>query len=213
MSRVKRFLCRAAAVTVALSFGCAEKPSPPGGHEGPTPGATLSSPGPESGKGGEKPAPGRSPASPGDAVLAAQRAMKARDFGALFDLLSAEAQEGFRADLEANAASSAGVPCVKDTLGFDPREAAKLPPREAFIKVMTGGADLSVKLAASVGVEGPAVPKVAEAKIAEVTGEGEARTLTFELPSGSKGTIVLVLEGGDWKLDELPWLVKAALED
>ena len=213
MSRVNRLLCCAAAVTVALSFGCAEKPSPPGGKEGPTPGAGPSGPGPESGKGGEKAAPTGSPASPGDAFVAAQRAMKARDFGALFDLLSAQAQKGFRADLEADVASSAGVPFVKDTLGFDPQAVAKLPPREAFIKVMTGGADLSEKLAASVGVEGPAVPKVAEAKIAEVTGEGEARTLTFELPSGSKGTIVLVLEGGDWKLDELPWLVKAARED
>jgi hypothetical protein len=213
MSRVNRLLCRAAVVTVALSFGCAEKPSPPGGEEGATPGAASSGPGQESAKGEEKAGPEGSPASPGDAFLAAQRAMKARDFGALFDVLSSEAQERFRAGLEADAASSAGVPFVKDTLGLDPQAAAMLPPREAFITVMTAGAGLSEKLAASVGVEVPAVPEVAEAEVADVTGEGEMRTVTFELPGGAKGTIELVLEGGGWKLDELPWLVKAARED
>jgi hypothetical protein len=208
MSRVKRFLCRAAAITVTLSFGCAEKP-PEGREEGPKPGPASPGAGPESSKGGKEEAPGGEPASPGDVFLAAQQGMKARDFGVLFDLLSSAAQEGFCADLKADAASSAGVPFVKDTLGFDPREAAILPPREAFVRVMTGAADLSEKLAASVGVEHPGLPEVAEAKISDVTGEGETRTLTFELPSGSKGTLLLVLEGGNWRLDELPWLARA----
>ncbi len=134
--------------------------------------------------------------------------MKRRDFGALFDLLSKGAQEKFHADLRADAQSSAGVSFVKDVLGFDPAETAKLPPRDAFVKVMEGGTAASEKFAAGVGAEGEIVPRMAGATLVDVKveqePEGERATLAVEYENGAKGAVDLVLEDGEWKLAELP---------
>ncbi len=173
-----------------LAFGCAEKPASPGDEGGPGRGSDTEVTGDTNGKDSAvSVSPVAVPAESGDprgAFLAAQNAMKRRDFGALFDLLSRGAQEKFHADLKADAAGSGGVSFVKDVLGFDPAEAAKLPPREAFVKVMEGGTAASEKFAAGVGAE------------------GETATLAVEYENGSKGAVDLVLEDGEWKLAKVP---------
>lgn len=195
-----------------LALGCAEKPASPDGEGGPGRGSDTGVTEDTRGKGR---AVSVSPAAvavargdPRGAFLAAQGAMKRRDFGALFDLLSKGAQEKFHADLRADAAGSEGVSFVKDVLGFDPTETARLPSREAFVKVMEGGTAASEKFAAGVGAEGEIVPQLAGAKIVDVKmgeeTEGETATLAVEYENGSKGAVDLVLEDGEWKLAEVP---------
>ena len=210
---MSRFACSLLCAAVCLlAFGCAEKPASPGGEGGPGTGPDTEVTEDTKGKGSAvSVSPVAAPVAGGDprgAFLAAQGAMKRRDFGALFDLLSKGAQEKFHADLKADAAGSAGVPFVKDVLGFEPAEAAKLPPRDAFVKVMEGGTAASEKFAAGVGAEGEIVHRMAGAKIVDVKmgeeTEDETATLAVEYENGSKGAIDLVLEDGEWKLVEVP---------
>ena len=203
-------LSRAAAILAAVSFGCAGRPpSPPGEEKG-----GAGAPGeqkaaaetPEEGtaetEGGPPPEEVAAD-DPRGAFRAAQNAMKRRDFGALFDMLSRGAQEGFYADLKADAekaaASASSLRLVRDVLGFDPAEAAKLPRREAFVKVMEGATEAAAKLARGVGARG---------KVVEVETEGETATVTVEYEDGPAtkrlGEVKLVLEDGKWRLAEVP---------
>ncbi len=212
-SPMSRFECSLLCAGVCLlAFGCAEKPASPGGEGGPGRGSDAEVT--EVSKGNDSAvsvSPVAVPVATGDprgAFLAAQGAMKRRDFGALFDLLSKGAQEKFHADLKADAAGSGGVSFVKDVLGFDPAEAARLLPREAFVKVMEGGTAASEKFAAGVGAEGEIVLQWPQAKVVDVRmgeeTEGETATLAVEYENGSKGAVDLVLEDGEWKLAEAP---------
>ena len=134
--------------------------------------------------------------------------MKSRDFGALFDLLSEQARSDFYADLRADAEKARGVRFVEDVLGYDPAAAAKLPPREAFVKVMTGGIAAGEKLAESVGAKGGLAPQIAGSKVVDVTTEGDTATLTVEYENGApadrRAEVKLVREDGQWRLAEAP---------
>ena len=215
---MSRFECSLLCAGVCLlAFGCADKPALPGGSVPPKQGATEVTEDTEGKDSAVSVSPVAVPVAknlPSGAFLEAQGAMKRRDFGALFDLLSKGAREKFHADLRADAAGSGGVSFVKDVLGFDPAEAAKLPPREAFVKVMEGGTAASEKFARGVGAEGQVAPEFALAKVVDVKVEGDAEggtaTVTVEYPvgtttlTGRRGEVKLVLEDGEWRLAKVP---------
>ena len=122
----------AAAALAAACLGCGGKPPSEGGDAAPAGGSA--------GEGGIEPA--ASAGTHGDikdvkdvasddpraVVRAAQQAMKARRFGLLFDLLSQRARDDFYADLRADAGKAKGLRYVQDVLGYDPAQAATLPP-------------------------------------------------------------------------------------
>jgi len=127
-------------------------------------------------------------------------ALGAGDFGAVYDMMSADARAKADASLKAAAGSASSMgPMTKAALGFDPGELAKLPAREAYVRMMKGAHEAGAKLDRSVGSRGSGL---AGAAFVKARTEGDGATVTAALPCGAKREIKLVREGGVWKLAE-----------
>ncbi|MHC4504323.1 MAG: hypothetical protein ACYTFI_13545 [Planctomycetota bacterium] len=169
------------------------------------PSSSTSTPGaPGDGTGGAAGEVGKASGAASEGLKAAFKSLKASlgagDFGAVYDMMSADARAKAGAKLKAAAGSASAMgPMAKAALGFDPGELAKLPAREAYTRMMKGAHEAGVKLDRSVGGGDSGL---AGAAFVKAKTKGDAATVTAALPSGAKREIKLVREGGAWKLAE-----------
>ncbi len=141
------------------------------------------------------PTAARPAATPEDFFEQIMDALASGSDGVVYDLMSKDA----RAMAAEEAKATAAMGPMAKALGIDPAEIAKLPPREAYVKMQTAAREAGARLDSAAGVKSTAQGH-ARAKLVATKIDGKRAVVTAEYPGGEKVEIGLVREGGSWKL-------------
>jgi len=177
-----------ACLGILLAFaGCSQKKATsPTGEGLPTIGPAV---GPAAGGAGPLADKAGDPRAAYEAYL---NALASGDFGAAYDMLSNASKKDYEKKIKAEAEKASGMPdWARAAVGVAPMELAKLPPREAYVKMASASRKLDRAVAS-----GAAAPKVTGATV-----DGQTATLTVDR-GGAVSTVGMVREGGAWKVVE-----------
>ena len=137
--------------------------------------------------------------TPEGAFAELQAAYAKGDHGAVFDMMAAPSRTAFADSVKKMAEQMKNMPpFAKQLVGFEFEELAKLPPRDAFAK-MLAGVKGSAKLGSAIsGKAAEGAARFAGARVKKCDVKGDAAVLALEM-GGAESTLDLVREDGVWK--------------
>ena len=135
--------------------------------------------------------------------------MSSGDYGAIYDLLSADAQKQIKTQIDTMATDEAAAGMAKAMLGFDPAELKGMPTREAFAKMMKATMAMAEKMmksmAEAMGGEAPSIAdEIAKSKVTDSKVDGDTGSVTITDGKGKANAIEVIKEGGSWKFKTPP---------
>lgn len=127
---------------------------------------------------------------PGDTFKAAAEKIKAKDWGAAYDIMSERAHKETDEGLQAAAAMAGAMGDSKEAAGF--KKLAGLKGRELFVAFM--------KLSTESGKEAPDL----DAEVVNEVVTGDKAKITIKSKAGKTEELDMIKEGGSWKIDAPP---------
>jgi hypothetical protein len=175
----RSLLVLATAAALPGIVGCGLKPPAPNGKSG------------EAKKG-----------SPQAAFIKARDALRAMDFGSLHDMLSEDAKASVNKEVTSTVSSAAEVGSLAcELLGIDPAKLSDLSARDKYARIMEIAYETNAKLESALR-SGKSKTGLAASEFASAKTNGDRATVTVKLASGAAEVIMLIQEGGIWKLVE-----------
>jgi hypothetical protein len=139
-------------------------------------------------------------ATPQSAIEHLQEAHAAKDYGAVFDLMSARQRTALTEAVAGIAREMRDAPpFARQLVGIDAEKLAALSPREGFIEMMHTHARSTDALGKAMGADTSASENpVWRARVIRCDAKGDRATVTLE---GVRTAITLVREDGLWRVD------------